>query len=104
MIRYILMLAGLIMVFSCKKNLEKYPLDSLTPAQAFSDESSLQLYVNSFYQMVPSAQAVYGEAAAIQDYYLHGNILDDNTIWDQKNNYLSGGFTSRDAQFWSWAD
>lgn len=99
-----LLLAGVLVLFSCKKSLEKYPLDSLTPKQAFATEQDLQLYVNSFYQMVPSAQAIYGESGSIQGYYLHGNILSDITVWDQKNNYLSGGFTSRDAQGWSWGD
>jgi hypothetical protein len=94
----------LLTLFSCKKNLEKFPLDSLTPTQAFAREQDLQLYVNSFYQMVPSAQAIYGESGTIQGYYLHGNILSDNTVWDQKNNYLHGGFTSKDAQGWSWGD
>ncbi len=105
MTRYnFLLLAGIMFFFSCKKSLEKYPLDSLTPTQAFATEQDLQLYVNSFYQMVPSAQAIYGESGSIQGYYLHGNILSDITVWDQKNNYLSGGFTSRDAQGWYWGD
>lgn len=99
-----LIIASVFLLFSCKKNLEKYPLDSLTPTQAFSNEQDLQLYVNSFYQMVPSAQAVYGESGTIQGYWLHGNILSDITAWDSKNNYLHGGFTSRDAQGWNWSD
>jgi starch-binding outer membrane protein, SusD/RagB family len=102
MTRYILSITVLLTLFSCKKSLEKYPLDSLTPTQAFSNEQDLQLYVNSFYQMVPSAQAIYGESGTIQGYYLHGNILSDLTVLDQKNTYLHGGFTSKDAQGWSW--
>lgn len=102
--RYIITFASLLLLFSCKKSLEKYPLDTLTPVQAFANEQDIQLYVNSFYQMVPSAQAIYGESGTIQGYYLHGNILSDITIWDQKNNYLNGGFTSKDAQGWSWTD
>jgi hypothetical protein len=101
---YIVAAVFAMLTVSCKKNLEKFPLDSLTPQQAFSSEQDLQLYVNSFYQMVPSAQAIYGESGSIQGYYLHGNILNDQTIWDQKNNYLHGGFTSKDAQGWSWTD
>lgn len=104
MTRYITTIALLSLLISCKKNLEKYPLDTLTPTQAFSSEQDLQLYVNSFYQMVPSAQAIYGESGTIQGYYLHGNILSDLTVWDQKNTYLHGGFTSKDAQGWNWGD
>lgn len=104
MTRYLPIICFLVILASCKKNLEKYPLDTLTPTQAFSNEQDLQLYVNSFYQMVPSAQAVYGESGVIQGYYLHGNVLSDQTVWDQKNTYLHGGFTSKDAQGWSWGD
>lgn len=102
MTRYIFSITVLLTLFSCKKNLDKNPLDSLTPTQAFSNEQDLQLYVNSFYQLVPSAQAIYGESGTIQGYYLHGNVLSDLTVWDQKNTYLHGGFTSKDAQGWSW--
>jgi starch-binding outer membrane protein, SusD/RagB family len=101
---FIVIVAIVLTLFSCKKNLEKYPVDTLTPTQAFATEQNLQLYVNSFYQMVPSAQAVYGESGVIQGYYLHGNVLSDLTVWDQKNTYLHGGFTSKDAQGWSWGD
>jgi hypothetical protein len=87
---------------SCKKVLEKYPLDSLTPEQAFATEQNLQLYTNSFYQMVPSAQAIYGESGSLEGYYFQGNIISDNTGWTQTNPYLGNGFTSRNSQGWSW--
>ena len=102
--KYILFISVILSLLSCSDNLDKFPLDTLTPAQAFANEKDLQLYVNSFYQMVPSAQAVYGESGVIQGYYLHGNIMNDLTVWDQKNTYLHGGFTSKDAQGWSWGD
>jgi hypothetical protein len=90
---------------SCRKELEKSPFDSLTPDQAFATEQNLQLYINSLYQSVPSAQAIYGEGGqSIQNYYLLGNIISDNTVWDQLNPYLSGGFTSRTSQGWGWSD
>lgn len=102
--KYIFLVSIILTLLSCSDNLDKFPLDSLTPAQAFANEKDLQLYVNSFYQMVPSAQAIYGESGVIQGYYLHGNIMNDLTVWDQKNTYLHGGFTSKDAQGWSWGD
>ena len=77
---------------SCKKVLERNPLDSLTPQQAFATEQNLQLYTNSFYQMVPSAQAIYGESGSLAGYYFQGNILSDNTGWTQTNPYLGEGF------------
>jgi hypothetical protein len=91
------------LIGSCKKVLEKNPLDSLTPQQAFATEQNLQLYTNSFYQMVPSAQAIYGESGSLEGYYFQGNILSDNTGWTQTNPYLGSGFTSRNSQGWSWS-
>jgi hypothetical protein len=91
------------LIGSCKKVLEKNPLDSLTPQQAFATEQNLQLYTNSFYQMVPSAQAIYGESGSLEGYYFQGNIISDNTGWTQTNPYLGNGFTSRNSQGWSWS-
>lgn len=55
--------------------------------------------------MVPSAQSIYGEGGgSIQNYYLLGNIINDNTVWDQTNPYLGTGFTSRTSQGWNWTE
>lgn len=43
-------IAIILTLSSCEDMLEKNPLDSLTPDQAFTDEQHLQLYINSFYQ------------------------------------------------------
>lgn len=105
MLKYFNLIIVVVFLSSCKKELEKYPLDTLTPKQAFASEQNLQLYVNSFYNMLPSAQSVYGDGGgSIQNYYLLGNIISDNTVWDQNNPYLSTGFTSKTAQGWSWSN
>jgi hypothetical protein len=91
------------LIGSCKKVLEKNPLDSLTPEQAFATDQNLELYTNSFYQMIPSAQAIYGESGSLAGYYFQGNIISDNTGWTQTNPYLGNGFTSRSSQGWSWS-
>lgn len=100
--KYFLFPVALIFLFSCKKVLERNPLDSLTVKQAFSNEQNIQLYVNSLYLMLPAAQDIYGESGTLEGYYFRGTILSDLIAWTQVNPYISGGFTSRNAQGWSW--
>lgn len=92
----------MVIAASCNKILDRSPLDSLTSQQAFANEENLQLYTNSFYQMVPSAQVIYGESGSLTGYYFLGNILSDITAWTQTDPYISGNFTSQDSQGWSW--
>jgi len=53
-----ILLLGLL--FSC--NLEKYPLDSISPNTFFNTESDLKLYTNSFYTALPGAEDIYNES------------------------------------------
>lgn len=48
-----------IFLFSCE--LEKFPLDAVSPNTFFYTENDLRLYTNSFYNMLPSAEGVYNE-------------------------------------------
>ena len=100
----LLLLITIFSISSCKKILDRKPLDSLTPKEAFANEQDLQLYVNSFYQMLPRAQEIYGESGSVPGYYFIGDIMSDITVWTLVNPYISGGFTSNDAQGWDWTD
>lgn len=42
--------------------MEKYPLDAISPNTFFNTENDLKLYTNSFYVALPSAEGVYNEA------------------------------------------
>ena len=42
--------------------MEQYPLDAISPETFFNTGNDLQLYTNSFYNMLPSAGGVYNEA------------------------------------------
>ena len=44
-------------------DLDRYPLDAISPETFFKTESDLLLYTNSFYNMLPSAEDVYNEDA-----------------------------------------
>jgi len=94
----------LVALLSCENYLDKGPLDTLTNEQAFATEGNLQLYVNSFYGALPSAQAVYGTTGVLENYYFIGDIMSDVNAWTQNITYLTGGFTSQNSQGWDWTE
>lgn len=71
---------------SCKKYLEKDPLDKLTPDQAFSTETNLKLYVNGFYLMLPNANSIY-----------QSELTSDQTVRKDVPPYLLSGFSAQSA-------
>lgn len=75
---------------SCKKELELTPMDKLTTTQAFSNENNLQLYVNSFYSLLPDGPAIY-----------KGDVMADITVPNSVPAYISGKFSASDATGWS---
>jgi hypothetical protein len=86
--------ALLLTLASCKKFLDKTPLDKLTPEQAFASENTLQLYVNSFYaQMLPDGPAIY-----------QGDVMSDITVPNAVPNYISGKLNTQDATGWNWGN
>lgn len=91
-------------LLSCENYLDKGPLDSLTNEQAFASEENLQLYVNSFYGALPTAQAIYGTSGVLEGYYFIGDIMSDVNAWTQNITYLTGGFTSQNSQGWVWTE
>ncbi len=92
--KYILLvfLILLVALSSCSKFLDKAPMDKLTPEQAFSNESNLKLYVNSFYaQMLPDGTAIY-----------KGDVMADITVPNSVPTYIAGKLSSQEATGWSW--
>src|ERR1700749_2015921 len=86
-IRNILLMAVMITgAVSCKKYLEKDPIDKLTPDQAFSTEANLKLYVNGFYLMLPNANNIY-----------QSELTSDQTARKDVPPYLLSGFTAQSA-------
>ena len=77
---------------SCKKFLDRSPLDRLTPEQAFATENTLQLYVNSFHvQMLPDGPSIY-----------QGDVMADITVPNTVPSYISGRVTPQEASGWNW--
>jgi hypothetical protein len=79
-------LLTLLAVTSCKKYLDKDPVDRLTPDQAFSTETNLKLYINGFYLMLPNANNIY-----------QSELTSDQTVRKEVPPYLLPGFSAQSA-------
>lgn len=104
-----ILLAGL---FVCSCDMEKYPLDAISPNTFFNTENDLKLYTHSFYKALPEAKNFYNEGVDniikmdLPDELRGTRIVptkDDNWNWDHLRNinfYLanSGKCTNADAR------
>ncbi|HTN38142.1 MAG TPA: RagB/SusD family nutrient uptake outer membrane protein [Arachidicoccus sp.] len=82
-------------VAGCGKHaLDLEPFDKLTPNTAFNTEKDLQLYVNSFYKILPSANEI-----------IRGDGLTDYSANKSVSSYLiPGAFSATQVNSWSWTD
>ncbi|MES1250212.1 MAG: RagB/SusD family nutrient uptake outer membrane protein, partial [Chitinophaga rupis] len=88
----LLLLAG---ISGCSKNeLNLQPFDKLTPTSAFNSEADLQLYANSFYNILPTGNTI-----------IRGDLLSDYSANKAASTYLiPGGFSATMATGWSWTN
>lgn len=80
----------------CKKQLvngnNQQPFDRLSPTTVFNSENDLQLYVNSFYNILPTADAI-----------THGDAMSDYAARNVPPSYLiPGAYSSQTAGGWTW--
>jgi hypothetical protein len=88
---YIIMIsAGLT---ACKKDLDLKPFDKLSPSSAFNTEKDLQLYANSFYNILPTGNDI-----------VRGDALSDYLVGRTPSTYIYGTFNSTMATGWSWSN
>lgn len=88
---YILLITSF---FGCKDQLDLKPLDKISPATAFKTEKDLQLYVNSFYPILPTGNEI-----------VRGDALSDYLVGKAPDTYIvPNSFTSSMASGWSWGD
>jgi hypothetical protein len=79
---------------SCKKFLDRSPIDKLNTDQTFSSENNLQLYVNSFYaRMLPTGPNIY-----------QSEVMSDITVPRTVPQYISGSFNAQNVTGWDWTD
>ena len=70
---WILIIAAVVLLVAC--DLEELPTDTANKNAVFGSESGLQLYANSFYDWLPSANNIH-QADAISDYAARRNAPD----------------------------
>lgn len=81
-------------LFGCKRELDLQPFDKLSPVTAFNTEKDLQLYVNSFYTILPTGNEI-----------VRGDAMSDYLAGKAPNNYIiPNSFAATQATGWSWSD
>jgi hypothetical protein len=88
-----ILIAAAVGFAGCKKDLDLKPFDKLSPVSAFNTEEDLQLYANSFYNMLPDGKDI-----------VRGDALSDYLVGSTPNTYLYGSFNSTMATGWSWSE
>ncbi|MEP6748981.1 MAG: RagB/SusD family nutrient uptake outer membrane protein [Bacteroidota bacterium] len=96
---FLFLLTGVIAITGCSKNLEQQPQATASRAAVFGSADGLQLYANSFYNILPAigsdGNSVYKVDANLSDFGARGSVPD----------YIrSGAFNSRQSSGWSWTN
>lgn len=101
----------MLMAISCNDILDKNPLDSLTPEQAFETEANLKMYSNSLYELtstLPTGPFIFGQPShtGIQKFPFVTDNMSDLTfnVMFVEEYFSPGAFKSIDNPFWEWGD
>ncbi len=89
----VIFILSVIFLISCKKSFELYPTDKLSPPTAFNTERDLQLYANSFYNILPNGKEI-----------VRGDETSDYLVGSTISAYISGSYSAEQAGGWSWTD
>ena len=76
-------------------DLDKYPVDKINPDTFFESEKDLNLYVMSFYEMLPEGEDIYKTDGELSDYFATSASPDL---------FINGNYTALDASGWDWED
>lgn len=79
------------LITGCKKSFDLYPPDKLSPTNSFKTEQNLQLYANSFYNMLPKGNDI-----------VRGDETSDYLAGNSVSTYLSGSYSAEQAGGWTW--
>ena len=82
-----------ILLVAC--DLDKYPVDKINPDTFFESEKDLNLYVMSFYEMLPEGEDIYKTDGELSDYFATSASPDL---------FINGNYTALDASGWDWED
>ncbi len=76
-------------------DLDKYPIDKISPDTFFQTEKDLNLYSMSFYEMLPEGEDIYKADGELSDYFATSSSPDL---------FINGNYTALDATGWEWED
>jgi hypothetical protein len=92
--KFLLCFIPAIIVFAGCKKLDQTPEDTATREAVFSNEKGLELYANSFYNMLPTATDAH-----------KGDAMADYSARSQAPDFLiAGAYGPRQSTGWSWTD
>lgn len=77
----------------CKKSFDLTPPDKLSPETSFKTERNLQLYANSFYNMLPTGSDI-----------VRGDQTSDYLAGNSVPAFLSGSYSATQAGGWNWTE
>jgi len=86
------LIAGIMIMSACNRDLNLTPFDKLSPGNAFNSEKDLQLYANSFYLDLPDGSDI-----------VRGDAMSDYLVGRTLSNYLYGAFGPTEASGWTWS-
>jgi len=91
--KYLIGLSIVLLFASCAKNLDQQPQSTASKDVIFSSVDGLQLYANSFYDVLPGINDVFRTDANMSDYGARNAVPD----------YIRAGFyNSRQSSGWTW--
>ncbi|SKA15537.1 RagB/SusD family nutrient uptake outer membrane protein [Sediminibacterium ginsengisoli] len=90
--RYISFIAAVIVMAGCTKNLDQTPESTASRNAVFGSEKGLELYANSFYDILPDAATIH-----------QGDQMADYAARTQVPDFIrDGAFGPRQSSGWSW--
>ena len=96
---FFILLAGVAVLAGCSKNLEQKPQSTATRDAVFGSADGLQLYANSFYNILPAigsdGNAPYKVDANLSDYGARNSVPDF---------IRTGAYTARQSSGWTWTN
>lgn len=91
--RYLILWLSFIALISTSCEMEELPKAEVSKESVFNTEAGLQLYTNSFYNILPSAQ----------DIYL-GDDMSDYIARNSIDQFLTKSYGANQSSGWSWSD
>ena len=91
--KVIIVIFSAMMMAAC--DLDRFPIDKINPETFFETDQDLELYVMSFYEILPEGEEVYKRDGELSDYFATSTSPDL---------FINGNYTALDVDGWEWED